>query len=289
MGKRFISIREAKKSKLIILTVMFIAMLINIMAYTVKADTSVPFSSIPDGAIYTPDPNGASLGTGGVFVQDSSGFAVVHDDFISGKYKTKEVDPYIERALTAIGQEMRRNNKSLTEEQEYALYNELQDYFKNSIILTKFLTEGMGADFVTARRVMSGLQKPVQIATGILVWGCLLFFGFVTISDIMYITIPVLHAGIVGDEKGGRKPILVSIEAYNAVKSGLTMVSQGHYNDKRSSNKTVNTLWEYTKSRVVYIVVFVLSITLVASGRLMSLVVSGTTSLLQGVLDLLGL
>lgn len=286
-----------KQIRYVCFAVIVLAILISFIPVYSFADTDVPFSAVPAEARYTPatqptpPPGGSNvpvLGTGGVFV-DVNGFAVVHSDFSSGNFKTKDIDPYIKRTLNAIKQEARKNNSTLDEESEYKLNCELQEFFTDSSIVTEFMTGGLGADFVTARRAMSGLEPAVRVTTGIIAWLAFLFFGIVTVTDILFIVIPPLHSCVVGNQDGkSRKPFYVSVEAYNAVKRSLSVVAGG-YNDRQGNSKQVNAILDYLKHRTVFVIAFVLSIVLLASGKLMSFVVNAVTTLLQGFLDIIGL
>lgn len=273
--------RRGKLLTICLITI-FLIMNFSILAF---AEDNVPFNKLPDGAIYTPSGTKGELGTGGIFIDDGSGGTTVHDDFLTLELTDKEIKPFLENTLDAIDKESKRNNSTLSTGDVYILHSMLNNFFTDSALVVRYMTEGSRADFVGARRIVSGVEPYVQIITGLIAWGAVLFFGIVTVSDIFYISIPVLHSGVMGDETGRtKKPKVVSTEAYNAVKRSLTSVGQGE-----QGSKQVNSLLDYLKHRTGFIIAFVLTIMLLSSGQLMSFVVSAVSSILSGLLDMIGL
>ena len=274
--------KKVKPYHVLIFTMLFLLCL----STPIFAANPVAFDRLPADAIYVPSEVDGKLGTGGLFV-DYQGYATIHMDFSSQNILAKDTRPYIERTLHALKRAENSPQESLTTNEMWDLNSAIIEAFPDNATVVRYLLTGSSADFVGARRVMSGVEPIVAIIVAIITYGSLIGFGIVLALDLAFITFPPLQGSATGDSTGKRKkPIWVSVEAFNAVKRSLESVSS--YGNREGSSK-VAAVVDYLKNRIVFVVFFVICILLLVSGELMSFTITAVSSLLEGLFGLIGI
>jgi len=152
-------------------------------------------------------------------------------------------------------------NSPLSSPLKNKLYNDICALDETTTSLVRQLNDDVRADFWSAYMWFKPFTGPIGTALGLF---CLFLFtvlGLSIVFDLAYINVPIVQAMINGHTKqgGAGKPPLISLEAWNAVKTAESQIGGGRY---------VNANWEFFKHKTSQYVVISICILYLASGDL---------------------
>lgn len=185
----------------------------------------------------------------------SSGGAIVSVDTFS--YKELSLD-YKQKLMSYTLSLI--SDSALVAVDKTKLYNFIADTDTNVSAIVRQLTEDSKTDFYKAYSFIKPFSSKLGIVLGV---ACiLLFFGLACsfLLDLAYMTIPTVNALIPAED--GKKPKVISAEAYKAYLAGL------------NENSKKNVLAVYMKNKWLQIAIVCICILYLASGKIWSLFAS---------------